>query len=207
MWKFFLSDKNGKALEVSPDGHLVTVASGYPTNNPQKIRVFSQMFTTTGLATGSNDLGVSGAATPVEYFIPAIGAIDRYITRISFLMGYGSSGEMYEFADSGAALTNGIKVSYFDSFRDEITIMNPKANYSFMRATGMEVPRTAWETRGFAATGDYGYFANIDIAKMLPPYGVKLDKGTAQRMVITIRDDCTDADLFNCQAFGFERVE
>ena len=27
------------------------------------------------------------------------------------------------------------------------------------------------------------------------------------RMSVLIRDDCTDADLFNCQAFGFERFE
>ena len=38
-------------------------------------------------------------------------------------------------------------------------------------------------------------------------YGVKLDRGTKQKFCVTIRDDCTDADLFNCQAFGFERIE
>ena len=66
---------------------------------------------------------------------------------------------------------------------------------------------TNWETRGFAAAGDYGYFVNINIVDMMPPYGIKLDKGTKQKMSILIRDDCSDADLFNCQAFGFERVE
>ena len=36
---------------------------------------------------------------------------------------------------------------------------------------------------------------------------VHLDKGTKQKMSILIRDDCSDADLFNCQVFGFERTE
>ena len=62
-------------------------------------------------------------------------------------------------------------------------------------------------TKPTVAAGNYGYFVNINIVDMMPPYGIKLDKGTKQKMSILIRDDCSDADLFNCQAFGFERVE
>ena len=204
MWKFLQSDKNGTPARFE-DGFQITSISGNPPLLPQKIKVFSQKFTVTGTAAGSDDLGVSGAAIPVEYFIPADDDSDRYITRISFVLGYSGSAEAYEFADSGAALANGVLVSYTDTYFDEITIMNPKSNYSFMRASGAQVSLTGWEARGFAATGDYGYFVNISISDIVPPLGIKLDRGTSQKMSITIRDDCTDADLFNCQAFGFER--
>uniref|UniRef100_A0A6M3II66 Uncharacterized protein n=1 Tax=viral metagenome TaxID=1070528 RepID=A0A6M3II66_9ZZZZ len=66
---------------------------------------------------------------------------------------------------------------------------------------------TGWESRGFAVAADYGYFVNISIIEIMPPYGLKLGMGSVQRMTITIRDDCSDADLFNCNAFGFDRFE
>ena len=204
MWKFLQSDKNGTPARFE-DGFQITSISGNPPLLPQKIKVFSQKFTTNGLANGTSEMGVNAAAAPVEYYIPADDDNDRYITRITFILGYGGIAEGFEFADSGAALANGVKVSYTDTYNDEVTIMNPKGNFSFHRASGVHISTTNWEARGFAASGDYGYFVNIFLSEMMPPYGVKLDRGTSQKMSITIRDDCTDADLFNCQAFGFER--
>ena len=204
MWKFLQSDKSGTPA-IFEDGMQVVTNFTCPPLLPQKNKVFSQKFSVDGTAAGSSDLGVSGAGTPVEYYIPADADNDRYITMISFILGYGGSAEGFEFADSGAALANGVKVSYFDTHFEEVTIMNSKANYSFMRASGAPFSRVGGEARGFAATGDYGYFVNIRLADIMPQFGVKLDRGTRQRMSITIRDDCTDADLFNCQAFGFER--
>jgi len=205
MWKFFLANKDGKPVSVTDDNCLSVSDCGAPPFGKQKTIIFNQFFTDDGLTTGSNDLGIDGSVTPVEFEILANNDADRYITRISFVLGYASSGNMYEFADD-TALANGVKVSYFDSFGDEVIIMNPKANLSFMRASGIEVSILDWQTRNFAASGDYGYWVNIDLAKIMPPYGIKLDIGTKQRACITIRDDCTKAILFNCFGFGFERI-
>ena len=191
------------AMVDDQNGLVVSVAS-CPPLIPQKSRIFSQKFQTSA---GSDDLGVDGSVTSVQYWIPASDTDDRYITTISFILGYGSSAEGFEFADSGAALTNGVRVYYTNSEGIETTIMNPKANYSFHRASLEPYSKTAWEARGFAGAGDYGYFATVDLTRMMPPYGVKLDAGTNQRLSILIRDDCSDADLFNCNAFGFERFE
>ena len=204
MWKFFQSDKNGVPAEFE-SGRQVVITSTYPPLAPQKTQVFAQKFTVGGAPAGTSEMGVDGSVTSVEYCINADEDNDRYITRITFILGYGASAEGYEFVDSGALLTNGVKVSYTNSIGEEVTIMNPKANFSFMRASGAPISITGWEARGFAATGDYGYFVNISLIDIMPPMGIKLDRGTKQKMCITIRDDCTDADLFNCQAFGFER--
>jgi len=206
MWKFFQSDKNGTPA-VYDDGMQIVSQFTCPPLLPQKNKVFAQKFTTNGLAFGTSEMGVDGSGTSVEYYIGADIDNDRYITRISFILGYGSSAEGFEFADSGSALANGIKISYIRSDGSEVTIMNPKANYSFMRASGSSISITDWEARGFAASGDYGYFVNILLSNIMPPLGVKLDRGTTEKMSILIRDDCTDADLFNCSAFGFERFE
>lgn len=206
MWKFFQTDKNGKPANFE-DGQQIVIPISCPPLLPQKCKIFQQPFTSNGKPSGTKDLGTDGSVTPVVYYIPAVQDNDVYITRISFILGYGSSAQGFEFADSGAALANGVQVTYIDNNGDDVTIMNPKANYSFMRASGALLSDTNWEARGFAATGDYGYFVNIYLKDIMPTLGVKLDRGTNQRMTITIRDDCSDSDLFNCHAFGFERFE
>ena len=42
----------------------------------------------------------------------------------------------------------------------------------------------------------------------MPPYGVKLDKGSSQKLAFTIKDNVgTAADTFNAIAYGFDRFE
>jgi hypothetical protein len=124
------------------------------------------------------------------------------------LLGYGAAAQGWEFADANTALTNGVRLFYVDNKGAEIEIGNYKNNTDFMRASlrdGISIDN--WEARGFGTVGDYGFLISIDLTQLMPPYGVKLDRGTQQKMTITIRDDCTDADTFNCKAFGFERFE
>jgi len=206
MWKFFQSDKNGTPA-VFEDGKQIVSMYTCPPLLPQKNIVFSQQMTDDGTSSGSSDLGIDGSGTPVNYYIKADEDNDRYISKLSFICGYGVSAQLWEFADSNGALTNGIRVFYTDTNGNERTIMNPKTNYGFQRASLLPFSRNNWEDRGFAAAGDYGWLATIPLDVMVPPFGIKLDRGTNQKLTITIRDDCTDADLFNCNAFGFERFE
>jgi len=196
-----------KARVLSEGEQLVSVYT-CPPLLPQKNIVFSQKVTDDGLSTGSDDLGVDGSSgRAVNYWIPADSDNDRYISKLSFICGYGSSAQLWEFADANTALTNGIRVFYTDTHGEERTIMNPKSNYGFQRASLISFSRNNWEDRGFAAGGDYGWLATIPLDKLVPPFGIKLDRGTNQKLTITIRDDCRAADLFNCNAFGFERFE
>ena len=198
---------SGRKAKVLEDNELLVNSTGCPPLLTQKCKIFSQFVTNDGLAGGTNDLGINGSGTAVEYWVPAIEDDDIYITNLSFVFGYGGSAQMFEFADSGAALTNGVLIEYTDSNGVPTTIMNPKANYSFMRSSLAPFTNTNWETRGFAAAGDYGYFCTVDLLKIIPPYGIKLENGTTQKLSVTIGDDCTGADLFNCNCFGFKRFE
>jgi len=208
MLKSVVTDGGGtdKAARVLSDNELLVGAASCPPLLPQKNRVFGQNFTVDGLSSGSDDLGVDGSATAVPYWIPADEDDDRYITKVSFIMGYGTSAQMWEFADANTALTNGVKLAYDGGDNVEHEILNFKANYHFFSASDAGVTAD-WEDRGFAATGDYGYYVNINLAAIMPIYGIKLDRGSTQRVTITIRDDCTDADLFICKALGFDRFE
>ena len=48
----------------------------------------------------------------------------------------------------------------------------------------------------------------MDLTKMGLPFGIKLDKGTKQKIIMCIKDNvATAADSFNCIAYGFRRFE
>jgi hypothetical protein len=200
-------DGRGTKAKVIDCGLLVSHTNS-PPMLPQCCEIFTQYFTDDGTVTGSNDLGVNGSATAVDYWIPASQTRDRYISKIAFLIGYGSAAYLWEFADANVALTNGVKIWYRNTYSNFVTIDTPKSNSDFLRLglTDGSVP-TAWELRNLGATNDYGIMVSMDFTKIMYPYGIKLDAGTAQKFYITIQDDCTDADDFNCKAFGFERFE
>ena len=113
------------------NGLIVSVAS-CPPLIPQKNKIYSQKLQTSA---GSDDMGIDADAVGnTEFYISADNDNDIYITYLSFIMGYGSSADLHEFADSTAALSNGVRVYYSNNEGVETTIMNPKSNYSFMRS-------------------------------------------------------------------------
>lgn len=209
MIKSHIVDGGGSNNEAHvKDDALVVTHYTCPPLMPQKCKVFSQYLTDDGLSSGDEDMGIDGSVTEVEYFISANSNDDRYINKLIFLVGYGASAGLWKFADSVGALANGVKLSYRDTYGGEVEIGILKSNGDFLRQSlGSGIIPTAWELRHLGANNDYGFLCAIDISQLIPPYGIKLDRGTNQKLVITIRDDCTDADDFNCRAYGFDRFE
>ena len=208
MFSFKLFDGKGKgmAAAVSEDQELSVINSAYPPLTPQKVQPFRQYFTTDGLAAGTNDMGVDGSVTNVDYFIPPKVGEDRYITTINFIVGYGASGQPNQWAD-GTALTNGTRL-FYSSQKGEVDIHDGiKSNQDIFRLSFSPISAN-WEVRHVNATNDYGYFVSMDFTKMGLPFGVKLDADSSQRLIIRIRDNAgTSADSFNCIAYGFDRFE
>jgi len=207
---FKLNDGNGtaKKAKVLDDNELLVSVNPTPPLIQSKVYIFSQFLTTDGTSSGSNDMGIDGSSTNVEFYLKADEEEDAFVTKLNFIVGYGASAYLYDFADSGGPLTNGINIYYTDSYNDVITIANITRNYSFLRFSLLSgIIPTAWELRNLGALNDYGYMCSIDLSSLVSPYGVKLDRGTRQKLSILIRDDCTDADIFNCRAFGFRRFE
>ena len=197
---------NGVEMAVTRDQEALVSVSTYPAFRKQKVVPFRQYLTVDGLSSGSHDMGISGAVTNVDFFIPASVTDDRYITNISLILGYGTSAQPFQFADS-TALTNGIRFFYQSSSQGEIDIHEGiKSNQDFFRISHSQVT-SGWEVRGIGAVNDYGYFITMDLDSFVPPYGIKLDAGTTQRLVMCIRDDCTNADDFSAIAYGFDRFE
>ena len=208
MFNFRLWDGKGKrtAVGVTSDHEACVISAPYPPLTPQKVRPFRQYFTLEGAAAGDNDMSVDGSATNVDFYIPADKDEDRYITTLSFIVGYGSSGQPNEWGD-GTALTNGTRI-FYESLRGEMDIHEGvKSNQDFFRLSFNSIPAN-WEVRHVDASNDYGYFITTDLTKLGLPFGIKLDRGTSQRLTIRIKDNITnDVESFNCIAYGFDRFE
>jgi len=203
MIKSLITDPRNKEQAFIDQNSLYTAEIGCPPLIVQKKRIYSQFLET---AAGSNDMGIDGSTTAVEFFVQAPQNADLYITAISIVIGYGTSAQLWEFADANAALTNGVQIYYEDARGDIVEIANPKTNLAFLRFN-LSTSNTNWESRGFTVLNDYGYFTAVNLLELMPPYGIKLDMGTSEKLAALVRDDCTDADLFNIRVFGFERLK
>jgi len=195
-----------KSAHITKDSEVLATVSVDPPMIVQKKKVFRQYLTVDGLSDGSADMGIDGSSTNVDFYVEADSKNDRYITNISMIMAYGTSSQPYKFADV-AELTNGIRFFYESAHDGEIDIHDGmKSNQDLFRISHISVDAN-WELRGIGALNDYGYFITVDLESFSPPYGIKLDRGTRQRLVMCVRDDCTDADDFNAIAIGFDRFE
>lgn len=205
-WQFNLTDGTGSGLKqrINDDNAAYTTQIPYPPLIKQKTQPFKQFLTDDGLATGSNDMGIDGSTTVTDFFIPADNEDDRYVTELNFLIGYGGSAQPYQFAD-GAALATGIRIFYTNEQGEKDIAISLKANQDLLRLrkTGVD---TNWELRGINTLNDYGFFFTIDLTRFSPVYGIKLDAGSSQKLIVRIQDNVgATADALNAEAIGFDR--
>ncbi len=197
-------DGSRKESSVTEDGAALVAAQPFPPLGPGLTAPFRQFLTDGGLSSGSNDMGIDGSSTAVDFFIAADSVNDRYITSLNWIVAYGLSGQPNEWAD-GTALTNGTRLFYKNQ-RGEVDIHEAiKSNQDLFRLSFNSIP-TAWEVRHVNATNDFGYFISMDLTRLGLPFGIKLDHGSTQRLTSRVRDNAgTDADTFNLIAYGFDR--
>ena len=210
MLKIVVADGDGigRSAKVSDQCALVVSSAGCPPLMLQKNRVFRQYLTDDGTATGSEDMKVDGSATAVEFWVAAANDDDRYITTLSFVIA-DATATLNKFGNI-TALTNGCQL-YYETLAQTVDIHDAlKSNFDFVRLC-MGAPAFGDAAAAFRASNvvgnSEGYIPVLDLRRLVPPYGIKLDRGTTQRLVLKVRDDCTGVDGFDCIAYGFDRFE
>lgn len=192
-----------RGARVDEDGELLVTATPFPPKDIiQHMRPFTEFFRNSA---GDFSMGeANGSVTPVEFTIDANDS-DKYICEISFELGYGGIGYLYRFGDDNA-LTNGVRF-YYTSAEGETDFANVVKTNSDLLRLRRDPFNSEWQARNFDDVNDYGFQGTIDLKEFMPPYGIKLDEGSNQKMVISIRDDLTGPiDIFNFFARGFERT-
>ena len=157
---------------------------------------------------GSSDMRVVGTlSAPIEFSIPASTNADRFITAISFLIS--DAGANLNQFGALSALSNGCLLLYQTPASVTQVLPALKTNFDFIRmALGSPAfgnAGTAFQAVNAVASAE-AYIPVIHFSDWLPPFGLKLDINSGNKLVFQIRDDTTGVDAFDAIAFGFDRV-
>lgn len=208
MLKNHIADGTGtnNQAQVTDHNAVLTTQIQYPPITPvNKASIYRAYMATSA---GSTDMKVNGSVTNVEFYVQATTGADRYITQLSFEL-TDASMTLNRFGYL-LALTNGCTLSYQKVGKTIIIHNAIKTNWDLVRLCSGN-PAFGATINTFIASNVFGASEGIipvlDFTKILPPYGLKLDIDSTQKLIFTIRDDVTGVDSFNAIAYGFDREE
>jgi hypothetical protein len=210
MLKTVIADGNGghSKLKIQPEGTINAVIHPHPPKGEQLIAdPFRQYFTDDGTTTGSNDWTVDGGTTPTEFYISASSEYDIYIKSISVLIGDGGSPALNKYG-AESALSNGVLWTLFNQDVGNYTLHDGiKTNLEFVRlgvdtgAIGSGVDSFLADTSGGGT--EKSYLPTIDMGETFGlQYGVRLRKGTTDKLIFTVRDNLTGLVTHNAIGYG-----
>jgi len=202
---------DGHSVRVGDEGEQYVVVHPHPPKNEIASigtpTPFRQYFTDTGVSSGDNDMRVDGSTVNQDFFIEAAQDKDIYIKTVNIVI-----------ADAGAtlnkfgnltALTNGVEFLWrSQDLGTTIIHEGMKTNFQFVR-TALGDPSVGDGTGAFRASNVSGtseaYIPTVDFAKVFGmPWGVRLRKGTTDRICFKIKDDVTGVDEFDAIGYGFK---
>jgi hypothetical protein len=200
--------EDGVALRVYGEGYTTVALHQHPPEDESIIALpFRQYFTDNGSVSGSNVMGVNGATNYVDYYISAQQGYDVYIKYITVEIGDGGIPSLNKFG-ALTALTNGVAF-YWDTQTDPLYELHEgiKTNKEFIRiasdtgAIGTGVESYLADVSGGGS--EKSYLPNMDITESYGlPWGLRLKKGTNDRLVFRVQDDLTGLSTFNAIATG-----
>jgi len=198
-------DGSGNEAHVTSEKALLVTELPYPPLLPQKNQIFKQYLTDDGTPTGDEDMRVvASLISPADFYIKADDDDDCYITTVSFVI----ADEAAKFSLFGAiaALTNGCRF-FYESDRAVVDIAYTplRSNWDFVRMSLTKTPEGEMKVQKDVEGKVDAYVPVIDFTKIMPPFGIKLDRGSNQRLVLQVRDDTTNVDSFNAVVYGFNR--
>jgi len=150
---------------------------------------------------------VDGSSNSVDFCIFAQADYDLYIKSISVIIGDGGTPALNKFG-SLSALTNGIEwVLTTQELGDYELHDGIKTNLEFVRL-GVDTGAIGDSTTAYLADVSGGgteksYIPTIDLNETFGlAYGIRLRKGSVDKLVFRVRDDLTGLTTFNAIAYG-----
>jgi hypothetical protein len=209
MIDFRLADGRGKPnfAKVNGEGEISVVVHPHPPRDEEENALpFRARFLTSA---GSSDMAVDGSTTPVEFYVSANDEKDLYVKYISITIGDNGTPALNKFG-AISALANGVKWTWDSQDEGEIILHDGiKTNLEFVR-TGNDTGAIGTGVDSYLADVSGGgteksYLPSIDLAELFGlAYGVRLRKGTNDRMTFTVRDDVSSLVTFNAIGYGLQ---
>jgi hypothetical protein len=198
----------GNYLKINGEGEASVVVHPHPpVDETVFAKPFRQFFTDDGSSTGSSDMLVDGSSTSVDFYIEAKPTVDVYIKTISVEIVDGSA-TLSEFGNL-AALTNGIEFCHItNDFGTTVIDEAIKSNWDFIRLAAGNPSfgdgAGAFRANNVVSTFE-GYIPVIDMATTFGlPWGLRLRKGTKDRLQFKLRDNVSTMEAFDIIGYGIE---
>ena len=207
---FEIKDGHGsdRKLKIYDEGAVGVVVHDHPPfDEGIPSYPFSQWMTSDGDATGSNNMLVDGSTNSQLFYISAKSDVDIYIKTLSIRVADGSA-VLNKFGNL-AALPNGCDLIFFNNDLGEVVIQDEmKTNLDIVRV-GLSTPTIGSGSTAFRAdtsgAGTDTYLPFIDLSQTFGfPWGLRLKKGTNDRIGFSINDDVSAMDGFDIKGFGIQ---
>lgn len=203
-----LTGKDGHPLKINGEGEASFVMHPHPPKNEEEFTLpFRQHFTDDGTSGGSVDMNVNGLTTNQDFYVSADQEFDIYIKSISLVIGDNGTPNLQKFGGL-SALANGVEWIFHTNGEGEYQLHDGiKTNLEFVRL-GVDTAGIGTGTDAFLADVSGGgseksYLPTIDINETFGmPWGVRLAKGTNDKLVFRVRDDLSAVTTFNAIAYG-----
>jgi len=199
---------DGKQLKINGEGELSVVVHQHPPIDEDVTALpFRQYFTDTGIKGGSNVMRVNGSVNYVDFYIAASPDFDIYIKYITVEIGDGGTPALNKFG-ALAELTNGVAFYWDTQTEPEYELHEGiKTNKEFIRiasdtgAIGTGIDAYLADVSGGGS--EKSYLPNIDMEEIYGfTWGLRLRKGTNDKLIFRIQDDLTGLSTFNAIATG-----
>jgi len=203
-WNHIIQDGHGTRnyAKVGHEGELSVVVHPHPPIDDDVLPLPFRSFFTLDNDGVTTDMRVNGSVTNQHFYIEASSEYNIYIKSISIIIADVNS-QLNTFGNI-TALTNGILFKWSSQEIGDIVLNQAlKTNFDFIRMSGNtdcgdgtnagKYTNLSESSDGYAPCLDYGL-----------KYGIRLTKGTKERLMFTIRDDITGIDAFNAIAYGIE---
>jgi hypothetical protein len=207
MLKTILTDGHGtdNKAKIDGEGALTVVVHPHPpideTLQPTPFRAFLTD------SAGSKVMKINGGTTNVEFCVRAQPDVDIYIKNIAVVIA-DASATLSKFGNI-AALTNGVEFAWITQSSGSVIIHDAlQSNFDFVQlALGQPAfgdGAGAFRAGNVIGTSE-GYIPVIDLSATFGlQWGVRLRKGTKDKICFTVKDDCTGVDRFDAVAYGIQ---
>lgn len=206
--KFVITDGHGSGnkLKINGEGELTAAIHPHPPKDEEESPLpFRQYFTDNGTSTGSDNMIVDGSSAAQRFYIEATEDYDIYIKTMSVRISDGSGA--LDLFGGLTALTNGVSFTWDTSEEGEYVLHDGiQTNLEFVRLA-MGTPAFGAGTTAFKAdvsgSGDASYLPAIDLQAVFgTPWGLRLRKGTTDKVSFIVNDALAGLTTFNIIGYG-----
>lgn len=203
----YIKGRLGHSLRIDKNGEASVVVHPHPPRGETPHPIPYRNYFKDTSPTPSNDMAVDGSVTPVEFCIFSSQEKDIYIKSISVEIEDTGSMNLNKYGNV-AALTNGVEFIHFTQAEGEYILHEGiQTNKEFIRlgvdtgAVGTGVDTYLADVGGGGAEKSYLPIINFDQSFGMK-WGLKLSKGTTDRLIFRVNDDLSSLTTHNAIAYG-----